>query len=83
MSASATPASLLTRRAWAALFGTASLLAQQSSKAPPSAAPAPPPAELSPQQKMEKAIADVRRVSDRLAQMDVPMDVEPAFNFRA
>lgn len=39
---------------------------------PPLSAPAP-----------EKAAADVRKVSERLAQTEVPMAVEPAFSFRA
>ncbi len=50
-------------------------------------AQAPPPQTApsgdTPEQKMQKAIADVRAVSERLAQTDVPMDVEPAFMFRA
>ena len=32
---------------------------------------------------MQKASADVRAVSERLSQTDVPMDVEPAFTFHA
>lgn len=82
MSAFGRSAPRLTRRAWA-LFGTASLLARQTSKTPPQLAPTPPPTQLSPQQKMEKAVADVRGVSDRLAQIELPLDIEPAFNFRA
>jgi len=61
----------LSRRAWTLLFTSIPLLAQ-----------APPVANTT-EEKMQKAIADVRSVSDRLAQTDVPMDVEPAFVFRA
>jgi hypothetical protein len=61
----------LSRRAWTLLFTSIPLLAQ-----------APPVADT-PEQKMQKAIADVRSISERLAQTDVPIDVEPAFTFRA
>ncbi|HMJ62803.1 MAG TPA: hypothetical protein VK493_13615 [Bryobacteraceae bacterium] len=59
-----------TRRQWAALLGMSPLLAQT----PP--APAP-------QEKPEKASTDVREASKRLAEIEVPMDVEPAFRFSA
>jgi hypothetical protein len=60
----------LTRRQWAVLLGISPLLAQ----APPSSPP---------EQKSEKPDADVRDVSQRLAEIEVPMDVEPAFRFTA
>jgi hypothetical protein len=60
-----------TRRQWAALVGMSPLLAQT---------PPPPPA---PQEKPEKANTDVREASQRLAEIEVPMDVEPAFRFSA
>lgn len=60
----------LTRRQWAALLGAAPLLAQTP----------PPPA---PEAKLEKANADVRETSQRLAEIEVPMDLEPAFRFTA
>jgi hypothetical protein len=59
-----------TRRQWAALLGISPLLAQT----PP--APAP-------EAKLEKANADVREASQRLAEIEVPMDIEPAFRFSA
>ncbi len=65
----------MTRRNWAAMVAAAPLAAQVSStpqNAPPLSAPEP-----------DKAAAEVRKVSDRLAQTEVPMAVEPAFSFRA
>jgi hypothetical protein len=62
------------------LFTSIPLFAQAP---PPQAAPIPAPSTATPEQKMQKAIADVRGVSERLAQADVPIDVEPAFTFRA
>jgi hypothetical protein len=61
----------LSRRAWTLLFTSIPLLAQAPSTAD------------TPEQKMQKASADVRAVSERLSQTDVPMDVEPAFTFHA
>jgi len=43
--------------------------------------PAPPA--TTPEAKLQKAYADVREVSTRLAQLEVPIDVEPAFAFKA
>jgi hypothetical protein len=60
----------LTRRQWAVLLGISPLLAQ--------APPTPPP-----EQKPEKPEAGVRDVSQRLAEIEVPMDIEPAFRFSA
>jgi hypothetical protein len=59
-----------TRRQWAALLGISPLLAQTQ--------PAP-----APEAKLEKANADVREASQRLAEIEVPMDIEPAFRFSA
>jgi hypothetical protein len=72
----------LTRRYVAAMLAATPLLAQVTQKTPPQGAPAPAPPNATPAQKLQKASADVRQVSDRLAQMEVPMDVEPAFAFR-
>ena len=74
--------SRLSRRQWAALIAVAPLAAQTTQKTPPLGAPASPQAPATPQARMQKANDDVRRVSDRLAHIDVPMDVEPAFAFR-
>jgi hypothetical protein len=64
----------MTRRSWAAIVAAAPLAAQVTStpQTPPLSAPEP-----------DKAAAEVRKISDRLAQTEVPMAVEPAFSFRA
>jgi hypothetical protein len=72
---------LMTRRYWAALVGAAPLLAQVTSK-PPQGAPAPAPPSATPEEKLKKAYADVRKISDHLSQIEVPMNVEPAFAFK-
>ncbi len=61
----------LSRRRWVLLMSAAPVLAQL---------PAPP---QTPEQHMEKAKNDVREVSDKLAALTVPMDVEPSFRFVA
>jgi hypothetical protein len=71
----------MTRRQWTALLGAAPLVAQVASK-PPQGAPAPAPASTTPEEKLKKAYADVRQVSDRLSHLEVPMDIEPAFAFK-
>jgi len=60
--------SLLTRRSWAALVAAVPLAAQVAST--------PPPAASSP-------VDDVRKTSEQLAQIEIPMSLEPAFLFRA
>ena len=85
----------LTRREWTAslattavaVVSTAPLSAQITSpattqKTPPVGAPAAAPAPDTPEQKLQKAYADIRATSDRLAQIEVPMNTEPAFSFR-
>ncbi len=71
-----------TRRQWTALFGAIPLLGQVTSKTPPQGAPVPPQSPATPEQKLQKAYADVHQVSDRLSKIEVPMNVEPAFAFR-
>ncbi len=66
----------LTRRNLAALVAAMPLMAQVSTT-PPNPTP------LSAAPNAAKAADDVRKVSERLAQSDVPMDVEPAFSFHA
>jgi hypothetical protein len=73
----------LTRRQWAVLLGTAPLVAQVTSTVPPTGVPAPPNAPASPEQRLQKAYADIRQVSERLSKIEMPMNVEPAFSFRA
>ena len=72
-----------TRRKWAAMLAAApAALAQVSSPVPPQGVPAAPATTLTPEGKLQKALADVREVSQRLSQIELPMDVEPAFSFR-
>jgi hypothetical protein len=70
----------ITRRGWAALLASAPLLAQTAAT-PQNPPPLSAPAADTPEQRLAKAFADVRTVSDRLAQTEVPMGVEPAFTF--
>ncbi len=62
-------------------MGTAPAIAQVTSKVPPQGAPAPAQPAATPEQKLQKAYSDVKKLSDRLSQIEVPMDVEPAFAF--
>jgi hypothetical protein len=76
----------MTRRQWAAgltaAIGAAPAVAQVSSKTPPQRAPAPVHTAVTPEQKLQKAYADVQEIRIRLSQIEVPMDIEPAFAFR-
>ena len=72
----------MTRRNLAVVLAAAPLAAQVSTT-PQNPPPLSAPVADTPEQRMAKAIADVRKVSDRLAQTEVPMSVEPAFSFRA
>ena len=74
----------MTRRDWTALLGVSAspLLAQVTQKIPPQGAPAPAAPAATPQQRFQKALDEVRQVSQRLAQLEVPMNIEPAFAFR-
>jgi hypothetical protein len=72
----------MSRREAAALLCASPLLAQVTQKTPPLGAPAPAKPAATPEQKFQKALADVHQVSDHLAQIQLPMDVEPAFAFR-
>ncbi|MBV8551232.1 MAG: hypothetical protein JOY54_08015 [Acidobacteriaceae bacterium] len=65
----------ITRRQLTALLGASPLLAQVASTAPPQS-----PA--TPQERLQKAYADVRGISNRLATIEVPIFVHPAFAFR-
>ena len=65
----------LSRRQCVALLGTTPLLAQTA--VPPSTLPA------APEQRLDKARSGVREVSGKLAAIDLPMSIEPAFRFRA
>lgn len=65
----------LTRRGWATLLAATPLVVAQVATAPQNPAPLAAPS--------GKAGDDVRKVSERLAQTEVPMSVEPSFSFRA
>lgn len=77
----------MTRRQWAAgltaAIGAAPVVAQVTSKVPPQGAPAAAPPGATPEQKLQKAYADIHQISVRLSQIEVPMDIEPAFAFHA
>jgi hypothetical protein len=63
--------SRLSRRRWVLMMGSTTLLAQTSAPV------------TTPEQRLEKAKADVKQVSDKLAAIEVPMHIEPAFRFVA
>jgi len=63
--------SLLTRRSWAALVAAVPLAAQVTST-PPTTVPS-----------ASSPLDDVRETSQQLAQIEIPMSLEPAFLFRA
>lgn len=69
----------LSRRSWVLLMGASPMLAQTAIQ-PLAQSPA---VALRPEQRVEKAKADVREVRDKLAAMTVPMDIEPSFRFVA
>ena len=73
---------VMTRREWTILLAATPLAAQVTSKTPPQGTPTPAPAGATPEQKRQKAFDDVRKVSERLSQIEVPMYIEPAFAFR-
>ena len=66
-----------TRRRWVVLIGSAAPVVALAEQAPAT----PPP--QTPQQKMEKAKARVRQVTEKLAGITVPMGTEPSFRFSA
>ena len=67
--------SRVSRRNWVILLGADPLLAQT-----PLQSTAPP---VTPEQRMDKAKSQMRQVSDKLTAIEVPMNIEPAFRFRA
>jgi hypothetical protein len=77
----------LNRREWtkrvAAAIAAVPAAAQVTQKVPPQGAPVPPAPPATPEQRLQKAYADVHASSDQLAKLEIPMDVEPAFAFRA
>ncbi|HEX4165296.1 MAG TPA: hypothetical protein VHZ55_07470 [Bryobacteraceae bacterium] len=85
MSAHRDSRSRLTRRQWTALVVAAVPLAAQvtTTTTPPAGAPAPAKPAATPQERARKAYADIHETSDLLSKIEVPMNVEPAFSFRA
>ena len=65
------------------LVAAAPVAAQVTSKVPPQGVPAPAQPAATPEQRLQKAYADIRTLSDKLSKIEVPMDLEPAFLFRA
>jgi hypothetical protein len=66
----------LNRRRWVFLMGSTPLLAQAAAQQTQPSAGTPAPL-------VEKAQSGMREVSSKLAAIDVPMDIEPAFRFKA
>lgn len=86
MSDSRIPALALNRREWTKRLTSAlaalPAFSQVTQKIPPSGAPAPAPPPATPEQRLQKAYADIHAVSDRLSKIEVPINIEPAFAFR-
>ncbi len=77
-------ASPLTRRQWTALVvAAAPLAAQVTTTTPPSGSPAPAQAPATPEERLQKAYAEIHKTSGMLFKIEVPMTLEPAFAFRA
>lgn len=72
-----------TRRQWALWLSFTPLAAQITSTVPPTGVPVTAPSTATPEQKLQKAYGDVRQVSEKLSKFEVPMNIEPAFSFRA
>ena len=68
----------LTRRQWSLLLGISPLAAQS---VPPTTADKAPPVGPAPAS-LQKAMDDIHQVSTRLAGLEVPMNIEPAFAFK-
>ena len=77
----------LTRRRWTSLLALMPAVmrvsAQVTTTVPPAGVPKPAPAAAPVQQAERKAFDEIRQTSERLAAIEVPMNVEPAFSFRA
>jgi hypothetical protein len=73
----------LTRRKWAAIIATVPLYAQVDSHTPPPGGPAPLNSAATPEARLQKAYADVKDASGLLSKIEVPMNIEPAFLFKA
>jgi hypothetical protein len=74
--------SKLTRRAVVSVLAAAApVAAQVTSPVPPKGVPEVPPSG-SVADDLQKAVANVKQASDRLASLSVPTALEPAFAFR-
>ena len=73
----------ITRRQWSAGLMVAPLAAQVKSDHPFLDVPLPVQPPETPGQRLIKSYEDVRQSSERLSQIEVPMNLEPAFSFRA
>jgi hypothetical protein len=73
----------MTRRQWTLWLSLTPLAAQVTSTTPPTGLPAPAPSPPTPEQRLQKAYGDIRQASEQLSKVEVPMNVEPAFSFRA
>jgi hypothetical protein len=87
LSASSKATTKISRRRVALLLSVSPLAAQVASppinqKTPPVGTPAAPAGAKDPVAKLQKAVEDVRQVSQMLSKLEVPMDVEPAFQFK-
>jgi hypothetical protein len=67
----------VSRREWTAGLIAVPLVAQVASTPPKT------PPETAAEPAGKSALDDVRQVGEKLAQIEVPMSVEPAFSFRA
>jgi hypothetical protein len=65
----------LSRRRWVKLMGSTPLLAQTAVQTPAPAA--------TPEQRAEKAKSDIQQIQEKLAALELPMSIEPAFRFKA
>jgi hypothetical protein len=75
----------LTRRKWAIVLSIAPIVAPVLSAQVATTPNTPPPVSAPPPgvpaERLAKAVSAVRKVSDRLAQTEVPIGIEPAFSF--
>jgi hypothetical protein len=73
----------MTRRQWTLCLTLTPLAAQVTSTVPPTGLPVPAPSTATPEQKLQKASGDIRQISEQLSKIGIPMNIEPAFSFRA
>ncbi|MGC2661546.1 MAG: hypothetical protein WA324_26630 [Bryobacteraceae bacterium] len=71
-----------TRRQWIAFAGAATVASAQTIQNTPPPIPDRAPIASTPEAMMQKAEADVREAGQKLAAIEVPISIEPAFLFR-